>query len=343
MVRVWNRSAAARNGFSARDVDAGGNLQILLVSAVVAVLGTRLYLTLMGYPRVGSGSLHIAHLLWGGLLMLVAQVVLVALLGKHAKRWAAAIGGLGFGLFVDELGKFVTADNDYFFQPAVALIYVVFIVLFLVFRAIERRSLSSYELLVNAADMLREVILGGATRAEIVRARRLLDRSGCDGPLAAALREAIDSATRAPERKSFIAVAAARAWRTYDKLLAWPGFQRAIWLVFVVQACVGLATGATFAWAAAHDSAPSVEQNTLATSIVSLALVFVGVARLPSARLAAYRWFERSVLISVFFTQVILFWQDQFTALGGLAWDLVLLAVLRYGIRQEEARLVTEK
>ena len=46
-----------------RDVDAGANLQALLVSAVTAVLVTRLYLSMTGYPRVGSGPLHIAHLL----------------------------------------------------------------------------------------------------------------------------------------------------------------------------------------------------------------------------------------------------------------------------------------
>src|SRR5437879_12590634 len=97
--------------------------------------------------------------------MLAALVLLLAVLGKRTKRWAAALGGLGFGLFVDELGKFVTEDNNYFFQPAIALIYVLFIVLFLAFKAIERRSLSEDELLVNAADMLREVILGGAPRA----------------------------------------------------------------------------------------------------------------------------------------------------------------------------------
>src|SRR5438552_6658242 len=194
----------------------------MLISSVVSVLLTRLYLGLTGFPRIGSGPLHVAHLLWGGLLMLAALVVLLSVLGKRTKRWAAVLGGLGFGLFVDELGKFVTADNDYFFQPAVALIYVVFIVLFLVFRAIERRSLSSDELLVNAADMLREVILGGATRAEVVRARRLLDRSGFEGPLAEGLRDAIDSASRAPERFSPIAAAATYAWRSYDNLIDWP-------------------------------------------------------------------------------------------------------------------------
>ena len=327
---------------AARDVDAGSNLQVLLVSSVVAVLLTRLYLGMSGYPRIGSGPLHVAHLLWGGLLMLAALVVLLSVLGKRTKRWAAVLGGLGFGLFVDELGKFVTADNDYFFQPTIALIYVVFIVLFLVFRAIERRSLSPDELLVNAADMLREVVLGGATRAEVVRARRLLDRSGSEGPLADGLRQAIVGATRAPEQVSQIANAATWAWRTYDRLLAWHWFQRAIWLVFVAQALIGLVAAVAVGWAAVHDRATLLQQqSTLVTSLVSLGLVLIGVARLPTSRLDAYRWFERSVLIAVFFTQVIVFWQDQLAALGGLLFDLALLTTLRFLIRQEDAR--TEK
>ena len=315
---------------------------MLLVSSVVSVLLTRLYLGMSGYPRIGSGPLHVAHLLWGGLLMLAALVVLLSVLGKRTKRWAAVLGGLGFGLFVDELGKFVTADNDYFFQPTIALIYVVFIVLFLVFRAIERRSLSPDELLVNAADMLREVILGGATRAEVVRARRLLDRSGSEGALADGLRQAIVGATRAPEQVSQIANAATWAWRTYDRLLAWHWFQRAIWLLFVAQALLGLVAAMAVGWAAMHDGATLLQQqSTLVTSLVSLGLVLIGVARLPTSRLGAYRWFERSVLISVFFTQVIVFWQDQLAALGGLLFDLALLTTLRFLIRQEDAR--TEK
>jgi hypothetical protein len=295
-----------------------------------------------GYPRIGSGPLHVAHLLWGGLLMLASLVVLLSVLGKRTKRWAAVLGGLGFGLFVDELGKFVTADNDYFFQPTIALIYVVFVVLFLVFRAIEHRSLSPNELLVNAADMLREVVLGGATRAEVVRARRLLDRSGSKGPLADGLRQAIVSATRTPEQVSRIATAASWAWRTYDRLLEWPWFHRAIWLVFVTQALIGLVAAAAVGLAALNDSGPPLQhESRFITSLVSLGLVLIGVARLPTSRLDAYRWFERSVLISVFFTQVIVFWQDQLAALGGLVWDLALLTTLRFLIRQEEARIVT--
>jgi hypothetical protein len=316
----------------------------LLVSAVTAVLVTRLYLSMTGYPQIGGGGpLHIAHLLWGGLLMLAAQVLLLSALGNRAKRLAAIIGGVGFGLFVDEIGKFVTSDNNYFFQPAIALIYILFILLFLVFRAIERRSLSPQEALVNAADMLVDVILGGATRAELARTRWLLRRSGDHGPVAEGLRDAMAGATRAQEHPSRWNALALLAWRTYDRLLLWRWFQRALWMVFVGQAILGLLAAAAVGWTAMTGGGTESLPATLLSSLVSLALVLIGVLRLPHSRLDAYRWFERSVLISVFFTQVILFWQDQMAALGGLVWDLVLLSALRFLIRQEAARIVTER
>jgi hypothetical protein len=186
--------------------------------------------------------------------------------------------------------------------------------------------------------MLREVILGGATRAEVVRARRLLDRSGFDGPLADGLRDAIDSAARTPERVSPIAAAATFAWRSYDKILEWPWFGRAIWIIFVAQAVLGLIAAVALASATMRAGAPPLQLGTLAASSISLAFVLVGVMRLPASRLDAYRWFERGVLVSILITQVLVFWQDQLAALGGLLWDLTLLTALRFLLRQEEAR-----
>jgi hypothetical protein len=324
-------------------VDAGSNLQALLVSAVTAVLLTRLYLSLSGYPRVGNGTLHIAHLLWGGLLMLAAQILVLSVLGKRARRLAAIIGGLGLGLFIDEIGKFVTTDNDYFFQPAVALIYIVFVVLFLVFRAIEYRGLSHQESLVNSAEMVTELILDGATRAEVARARWLLRHSYSEGTLVEGLRLAIAGAVRVHERKTVLNRFTVSAWRTYDRLLRWRWFQRAILVVFVGQALAGLASLIAISWTMLSGVLDvDISPATLVSSAASLACALFGMARLPSSRLEAYRWFERSVLISVLFTQVLLFWEDQFAALGGLVWYLCLLVVLRFLIRQEAARIVTE-
>jgi hypothetical protein len=167
-----------------------------------------------------------------------------------------------------------------------------------------------------------------------------LDRSGVEGPLADGLREAIDGATRAPERASPFAAVSRWAWRSYDRMLEWSWFHRAIWLVFVLQAVAELVAALAFAWAAVNDNAPPLrQQGALITSLVSLVFVLLGMWRLPRSRLDAYRWFERAVLISILFTRVILFWQDQLTALGGLIWDLALLTVLRFLIRQEEARV----
>ena len=332
-------------------MDAGVYLQSFLVAAVAAILLTRSYLRLTGFPQVGGGQLHIAHLLWGGLLMLVAMVVLLAVLGKRAKRIGAVVGGLGFGLFLDELGKFITRENDYFFQPTIALIYIVFIVLFLVFRSIERRSFSSHELLTNAADQVRELVLGGATEAEVARALSLLQRSGAHDALAEGLRQAIAGTVCIAEESNAMPSALVRTserlWQMYDWLIRWRWFQRAIETLFLVMGVGGvlvalaLGVGALmgqFEPETYFGSQSSTRLGLLLSAVASLCLVVLGVVRLPRSRLAAYRWFERAVLVSVFFTQVLMFWQAQLAALSGLAIDLVLLAGLRYMLRQEEAR-----
>ena len=320
------------------------------MAAVAAILLTRFYLGLTGFPQLGGGQLHIAHLVWGGLLMLIAMVLLLALIGKRTKRIAAMVGGLGFGLFLDELGKFITRENDYFFQPAIALIYVSCIGLFLAFRSIERRSLSSHELLANAADHVRELILDGATEAEVARCLSLLTRSGAQGALAEGIREAIAGTVCVAESggpDSLLVRGAVRLWRLYDTLVAWRWFHRGVQAVFLVEAALGVLVAlglgvgvlmGRFEPDAYVGAAPGLRLPTLVSALASFSLVLVGVVHLPRSRLLAYRWFERSVLVSVFFTQVLIFWQAQLAALSGLAVDLVLLGGLRYMLRQEEAR-----
>ena len=43
-------------------------LENFLVSAVASVLLIRLFLSLTDYPQIGGPGLHLAHMLWGGLL-----------------------------------------------------------------------------------------------------------------------------------------------------------------------------------------------------------------------------------------------------------------------------------
>src|SRR5918996_3761281 len=122
-----------------RNADFGELQETFLVCAVATILVIRTQLWLTNYPQLGGGGLHIAHLLYGGIFMVLAIGLLVTYLGRLPRRPAAVIGGVGFGFFIDELGKFITSDNNYFFKPAAGVIYVVFIVLYLTTRWMQNR------------------------------------------------------------------------------------------------------------------------------------------------------------------------------------------------------------
>src|SRR3954469_15388219 len=180
----------------ARNADFGSLQETFLVCAVSTILIIRTELWLTNYPQIGGHGLHIAHLLWGGLFMLVAIGTLVTFLGRSSRRTAAVVGGIGFGFFIDELGKFVTSDNDYFFKPAAAMIYVIFIVLFLVNRAMKRRRrLSETERLSNVAELIGEAARGSFSETDRAQALVLLD--GTSGELASPPRRAVARAAGA--------------------------------------------------------------------------------------------------------------------------------------------------
>src|SRR6202022_3308701 len=146
--------------FFIRNLDAGPLLETFLVSAVAAVLAVRFFLGATGFPRLGGGGLHIAHMLWGGALRVAGVLMLLGYLGHRIRRAAAVLAGLGFGLFIDELGKFITSDNNYFYRPAIARIDVVFVLLFLWWRALERPRVWDEEpSLANALMLLRDAPL----------------------------------------------------------------------------------------------------------------------------------------------------------------------------------------
>jgi hypothetical protein len=84
--------------------------------------------------------------------------------------------------------------------------------------------------------------------------------------------------------------------------------------------------------------ANSIGAASVATPLISLSLVLIGVIHLPRKRITAYRWFERSLLVAILVTQVMLFWQDQLAALDGLFWNLALSTTVRSMISLEAAR-----
>jgi hypothetical protein len=115
-------------------------LLVSLAAFAGSVIVTRQFLAMTGYPQIGNSVLHIAHALWGGLLLLVAVLLPLLLANGWAFTLSALLSGLGVGLFIDEVGKFITQANDYFFPPAAPVIYATFLLLVLLYLFVRRRD-----------------------------------------------------------------------------------------------------------------------------------------------------------------------------------------------------------
>jgi hypothetical protein len=141
-----------------------------LVAFAVTVIATRVYLELAGYPQLGNSVLHIAHALWGGLLLFVAVLLPLALANRWAIQASALLGGIGIGLFIDEVGKFITQANDYFFPPALSIVYGFFLLIvfaYLHFRRPHRRD--PRQALYHALERLQDVLDGDLDTEEAAR------------------------------------------------------------------------------------------------------------------------------------------------------------------------------
>ncbi len=66
-------------------------------------------------------------------------------------------------------------------------------------------------------------------------------------------------------------------------------------------------------------------------------MLIAGLLHLRGSLLAAFQWFRRSVLVSLLVAQPLAFYEQQWTALIGLALNLVLLSALEFGIARESA------
>jgi hypothetical protein len=115
-------------------------LLVTLVAFAVTVIGTRWFLELTGFPRIGGGDLHIAHALWGGVALFAAALGPILLAGRLVYLVSATLAGIGIGLFIDEVGKLITSTNDYFYPAAAPIIYATFLVAVLVWIRVRRRD-----------------------------------------------------------------------------------------------------------------------------------------------------------------------------------------------------------
>ena len=141
---------------------------IVLVSCAVTVALTRLFLVLTGYPQIGGSTFHLAHALWGGLALFLASTMALVMQNRGAAVIIALLTGVGFGLFVDEVGKFITQKNDYFFPLAAPIIYASLLMILMLTELARRHQLRSPRAHLLAAISLSQTVADGtATPTEI--------------------------------------------------------------------------------------------------------------------------------------------------------------------------------
>ena len=166
--------------------------EAFMIVAITTILITRTYLRLTGYPQVGGGSLHIAHALYGGALMMLALLIGWLFTGFGIRATTVVVGGIGFGLFLDEVGKFVTKDNDYFYGPSAEIMYVLVAGLLVLNRVIrEIRPPTWRENLGSAAAIAADGTVHGLPEQRRIWALGMLadaERDGADPATAAHVR-----------------------------------------------------------------------------------------------------------------------------------------------------------
>ena len=340
----------------ATNADMGRLHETFLVSAISTILVIRTQLWLTNYPQLGGHGLHIAHLLWGGLFMVLTIGLLLSLLGRRPRFPAAVLGGIGFGFFIDELGKFITSDNDYFFKPAAGVIYIIFVVLFLVSRQVQRRrKLSQADLLRNAMERFGGATHGNYDAEDRARALEMLDAVDPSNPMVAPLRQLSDVLEAAPAApQSRASVLAHDIRRRFLALTERHWFERLVFVFFSIWAGVvflnllslvlALIDGNEFESAQLNESGTFLAVAIVSSAAIAASFVLTGLLRIRKGlRQSGYEWLARGLLVSILVTQVFLFVQSQFGAVIGLGFDILLLVTVRaMGAEDRQAALKPE-
>ena len=330
-----------RSPYQVRDLGSPALTEVWLVSAVVSLLSIRLYLQLTGYPQIGNSTLHIAHMLWGALGMVIAFGMLIIFASDVWKPAAVVIGGAGFGAFIDELGKFITKDNNYFFQPTIALIYAVLVILFLVSRSIDKvDKVTPSDHMFYAVQGIQLLAIGRLDRDHQQAALRHLDEANYPSPFTDSLRDALLNADILEEVRPPLILKWRHAfadfyWKLVGNHLLW----RAVVIIFAVRVIQIIGLIALGAWSGDFQPQNGLsfsEWGTLLSGFAAGAFAIYGLVLLYRRhRSRGLKALANSTLVSLLFGQFFAFAANQFAAFGGLLVELVILGVLRFWISSE--------
>lgn len=319
-----------------RNVEFAQLFDTFFITSITTILLIRFYLKITGYPQIGGSTLHISHLLPGSLFLLASVLVLLAAVNRAARGFAAFLAGLGFGLVWDELGKFITKDNDYFFHATPGLIYITFVVLYLIVRYASQRKLTENDYIANVLDLLKDAAIKDLDVREYEHAKQLLAYVSKDHILYDSTKAMLESVKPSPMRQPSLL-------DKFINALKWPllslsrqeFFPRLVITVALIYGFISLAAAAFFAAGATLPDSRHVisllqgDESDIAGAIAAMISALCSIAaayRYFSGHVRrAYKLFEQSLLVNIFIGQIILFFKSQPVALTWLAFTLLLL------------------
>ena len=269
----------------------------------------------------------------------------MALASRPARWLGAIVGGLGFGLLVDEVGKFLTSDNNYFFQPAPALIYAIIISVFLGARFVARNEpLAPREYLSSALEIAKKIAAGDFDERDRRRALAYLESAG-ESQTATDLRRLVEHAPITSSASPLDRWQDA-ATRRIVALRRRPGFYR--WMAWTVLAGA-IITGLEIigilmlrhrgVGGRPADGADVAVHGHIALSVVSLLELIVALCSLGFAIAGVrgtadghhgLRYSEVSLFIGVAFLQPFAFYEAQFFAFAGMVLGIGMIVFLDY-------------
>ncbi|MCW4355797.1 hypothetical protein ONR57_21055 [Hoyosella sp. YIM 151337] len=339
MPPLRQRTKLIRNFFGSSAAEA------FLVAAIATILLTRLYLAITDYPQVGGETLHIAHAVHGGLAMVLALLIGWLFLGFAVRVTAVVLGGVGFGLFLDEIGKFVTVDNDYFYGPSAEIMYVTVLLLLVANRVIRQfRAPTADENLANAAAIAADGVVHGLPPGRRAAAFRLIEQAeqlGADPTAVRAVRMLLASADQRDDRLHAVRELAPRLV---------PGFLRHPVLVpvlgwlLVLAASSGLVLGVVQLLAGGLDLDDRARAIQVGEMGIASGILFVSAVITLALALPAMLWLHRAdtlwplrtlrlaALIFTALNALSEFATDGFGAVTNVAIGLFVMAVISYRI-----------
>jgi hypothetical protein len=311
---------------------------ISLVAFVVTVIATRVFLELTGYPQIGNDVLHFGHALWGGLLLVVAVFLPFAYANRWSIQASALLGGVGIGLFIDEVGKFITQTNDYFFPPALSIIYgfvLLNVFVYLTFRRPRKRD--SRTAMYHVFDGLKDALDGDLDTAEAARIEaQLAIARQSDRTEIVVLANAIGDYLQ--KEKEHLAAAKPDIWK---RIIMWVdavgtrlgrrvhrttiSVLLTLWVVFAIGYMVVLALGGS-------DFSSEIIQLRAVLAAIQIAIggamVFALVAWLSGNEERGLKFAVSGFLFSLVVLQTLYFYISQFSAITATLLQLAFLQIL---------------